>query len=381
MAALAVIYGLILSPWTAALFIVAVLIASVLFLRAARSDETGIIAGALAALPLVIFQSCTPLAYDVVMPDLGKVIAESAVIRESQPDAVVFVGEPRLAVMAQVQSGHVKPFKQVASLSELEQVTPKTAPRAIVTLNEDTAKQLAESGFDITTLHGGGQGFGQRNWTVTQATATEVTLSLHHPDGLGGFPGNIDVTVRYALDDAGALIVEITGQSDRETVFNPAFHGYWALDGTADVGHHRMTIHAERYLPVDAAMIPCGAPAPVAGTIYDYRSAATPDPALDHNFCLSDARTDMRPVLTLETDGLRLDLSTTEPGLQVYTGATIDTAPFAGLGGAPYTRNAGIAIEPQVWPDAPNHPDYPSAALLPGQTYRQVSRFAVTRKT
>ncbi|WP_198521762.1 aldose epimerase family protein [Sagittula sp. P11] len=233
----------------------------------------------------------------------------------------------------------------------------------------------------ITTLHGGGQGFGQRNWTVTQATATEVTLSLHHPNGLGGFPGNIDVTVRYALDDAGALIVEITGQSDRETVFNPAFHGYWALDGTADVGHHRMTILAERYLPVDAAMIPCGAPAPIAGTIYDYRSAATPDPALDHNFCLSDARTDMRPVLTLETDRLRLDLSTTEPGLQVYTGATIDTAPFPGHGGAPYTRNAGIAIEPQVWPDAPNHPDYPSAALLPGQTYRQVSRFAVTRKT
>ena len=155
MAALAVIYGLILSPWAAALFIVAILIASVLFLKAARSDETGIIAGALAALPLVIFQSCTPLAYDVVMPDLGKVIAESAVIRESQPDAVVFVGEPRLAVMAQVQSGHVKPFKQVASLSELAQVTPKTAPRAIVTLNEDTAKQLAESGFDITTLHGG----------------------------------------------------------------------------------------------------------------------------------------------------------------------------------------------------------------------------------
>ncbi|WP_040604363.1 aldose epimerase family protein [Sagittula stellata] len=230
-----------------------------------------------------------------------------------------------------------------------------------------------------TTLHGGPKGFGQRNWTVVSATVTDVTLSLNHPDGLGGFPGNIGVTVYYALDDTGALTVEITAQSDRETVFNPAFHGYWTLDGTPDVSAHRMTVHAESYLPVDAAMIPLGTPVPVDGTAFDYRTARTPDSDLDHNFCLSDRRVGMRPVLALETDRLRLDLSTTEPGLQVYTGGGIDTAPFEGHGGAPCTRNAGIAIEPQTWPDAPNRPDFPSAALVPGQTYRQVSRFAVTR--
>ncbi len=130
---------------------------------------------------------------------------------------------------------------------------------------------------------------------------------------------------------------------------------------------------------MDDTKIPDGAPVSVDGTDFDYRSPKTPGQGLDHNFCLANAQGEMRPACVVETDALRLELETTEVGLQVYTGANLNTAPTLGHDGTPYRPNAGIALEPQFWPDTPNHPDYPSSALLPGQTYRQVSRFRVTR--
>lgn len=230
-----------------------------------------------------------------------------------------------------------------------------------------------------TTLHGGATGFASRNWRLEAAEDSAVTLGLRQLHGTGGFPGNIDVTVRYALEQDGALTIAITARTDRPTMVAPAFHGYWALDGRADLAAQTLTVAAADYLPVDAARIPCGGPAPVAGTRFDHRRPRRPDPALDHNFCLARRQGPLRRAGTLAGGGWRLTLDTTEVGLQVYAGSGIDTAPCAGLGGRPYGANAGIALEPQFWPDSPNRPEFPSPALLPGQIYRQVSRFAVTR--
>ena len=234
-----------------------------------------------------------------------------------------------------------------------------------------------------TTLHGGTGGFGARNWEITEHADDRVVLGLEHPDGLSGFPGPIRAEVAYSLDGQGALTIEIAGETGRPTVFGPAFHGYWSLDGAPDLSGHLLRIEADRYLPVDENLIPTGEPAPVAGTGFDYREPRAPDMGLDHNFCLADASAPasdtLRPACTLTAGKVRLEVETTEPGLQVYTGRKIATDPHPGHGGAPYGANAGIAIEPQFWPDAPNHPGYPSPVLRPGETYRQVSRFAVSR--
>jgi aldose 1-epimerase len=230
-----------------------------------------------------------------------------------------------------------------------------------------------------TTLHGGSRGFADRNWTLVDADEASVTLHVRHAHGTGGFPGNIDVMVHYALDDDGVLSIEIEGRTDRATMFAPAFHGYWSLDGRPDISGQALVVNAREYLPVDDTLIPSGGPMPVAHTAFDYRRPRAPDPGLDHNFCLARSRGPIRRACTLDAGALRLTVETTEVGLQVYSGGGLDTAPFAGWHGAPYGPHAGIAFEPQFWPDSPNHPDFPSPALMPGQTYRQVSRFAVTR--
>ena len=239
--------------------------------------------------------------------------------------------------------------------------------------------QLDRNEADRTTLHGGSAAFSCRNWTLTAADQASVTFGVHHIHETGGFPGEIDVVARYRLDDRGALTIEITGSTDRPTMLCPAFHGYWSLDGGSDLSGHTLSIDAEDYLSVDEKKIPSGGPVAVANSAFDYRHPRRPDPALDHNFCLARTQGQMRRAATLDAGGLRLTVETTEDGLQVYSGGGLATAPATGLGGRPYGANAGIAFEPQFWPDSPNRPDFPSPVLRPGDTYRQVSRFAVTR--
>jgi aldose 1-epimerase len=229
---------------------------------------------------------------------------------------------------------------------------------------------------DRTTLHGGSTGTSERNWTVVEAGPSSVSYALEMADGQGGFPGPVHLRASYALDGDGVLTVEIEGTAERPCFLSPAFHGYWVLGG--DLGQHRLEIPAESYLPVDDQKIPLGAPRPVAGTPFDYREATPPAPDLDHNFCLAEGR-ELRHACTLIGTALRLVIESTEPGVQVFTGGSLDTAPHEGHEGQPYGPNAGIAIEPQFWPDTPNHPEYPSSRLEPGETYRQTTRFAVTR--
>ena len=239
--------------------------------------------------------------------------------------------------------------------------------------------QLEQSGAAGNCLHGGSTGFSKRNWTLTKADAHSASFTITHPDGLGGFPGTVAARARYQIDADGAIVLELTGTADRQTWFAPAFHGYWNLDGSDDLSGHRLTVMADTYLPVDAAQIPLGAPQLVTGTKFDYRTPRAPEPDLDHNFCLTREQGSLRTACVVEAGAFRLTVATTEVGLQVYSGGNLNTAPTVGHTGRPYGPNAGIAIEPQFWPDTPNHPDYPSATIAPGDSYHQISRFHVTR--
>lgn len=229
-------------------------------------------------------------------------------------------------------------------------------------------------------LHSGATGLHARNWAVAAATADDLTLACDLPDGLGGFPGNRRITARFRLAGQG-LTLTLEATTDAPTLMNLANHSYWTLDGRADIAGHTLRLAADRYLPVDAALIPTGEARAVSGA-FDLRAGRALDlsEGYDHNFCLADAP---RPLafaaeLTGRT-GVRLVLDTTEPGLQVYDGRGVKTAPFPGHAGQPYGAHAGIALEAQRWPDAPAQPGFPPITLDPGQTYRQVTRFSFGR--
>lgn len=232
-------------------------------------------------------------------------------------------------------------------------------------------------------LHSGAAGAHAQLWEISDRSETAVTLTLDLPDGLSGFPGHRSLTAVYALDGA-ALRFAVTATTDRPTLMNVAHHAYWSLGPDLDWTGQRLEIAADRVLPVDDATVPTGEIRAVDGTGYDFRAGQVLDPEttvpLDHNFCLSDTRVASRPVMRLTaTDGLSMTIETTEPGLQVFDGRPMDTSPHAGHHGKPYGPRAGLAIEPQMWPDAPNHEGFTGITLRPGETYRaeSVFRFAL----
>ena len=239
--------------------------------------------------------------------------------------------------------------------------------------------QLERNENGQTSLHSGPSGFSQRNWTFDEIGPAMCRLVMNHPDNLGGFPGPIRVSTTYRLDETGALDIEITGESEKPVFFSPAFHGYWNLSGSEDLSDHELLVAADRYLPVDEDQIPKGPPENVAESPFDYRDFRPIGPLFDHNFCLSPQHGEMQLACTVKAGGLALDVTTDQPGVQVYNGQHIDTGATRGLQAKPYGKMSGLAIEPQFWPDTPNRPDYPSSLLLPGQVARHRSRFAIRR--
>jgi aldose 1-epimerase len=228
-----------------------------------------------------------------------------------------------------------------------------------------------------TTLHGGPKGTHARLWTVTDAGPDHVTMTLDLPDGAEGYPGNRHLTARFRVLAPAMLEMELTATTDAPTLMNLANHSYWNLGPVPDLAGHRLQVAADRYTPVDAHLIPTGV-APVDGTPFDFRAGAPVGPGaatgLDHNFCLADMRGPLRLAARLTgPTGVSMTVETTEPGLQVYDAAR--QSPVDGHDGRPYAAHAGVAIEAQAWPDAPHQPDFPSIALTPGETYRQVTRW------
>ena len=224
------------------------------------------------------------------------------------------------------------------------------------------------------TLHGGSGGFSQRLWRIKAASSDALTLALTSPDGDQGFPGRVEATCRYALGPGPRLRIDLRAWTDRATPVNLTHHAYYNLDGGRDIGDHRLRVPAAHYTPTGPGKIPTGEVAPVDGTHFDFRQPRRllgADGGYDHNLVLAThGEPGMRPVAELVSNrsGILMRMASTEPGLQVYDGALI-VATAAGLEGRAYAPHAGLCLEPQVFPDSPNRPGFPSAILRPGEAY------------
>ncbi len=229
----------------------------------------------------------------------------------------------------------------------------------------------------IQTLHGGRDGTGTRNWKIYDYGKDYVILKDHLPHLHMGFHGALDITLTYKILSGERLKIEITANSDQDTLCNFAHHSYFNLDGSENILDHYLQIDAETYLPVDENKIPTGICKSVDCSPFDFRQ---PRPVTwlnephnyDHNFCLSDFKTKPRPVARLQgpVTGLEMTIITTEPGLQVYDGGSIVSNHPSLI-----KKYAGIALEPQFWPDAPNQNNFPEIFLKAGEQYQQTTIF------
>jgi aldose 1-epimerase len=221
------------------------------------------------------------------------------------------------------------------------------------------------------SLHGGVRGYDKRVWRVESADRAAVLLSLVSPDGEEGYPGELRASVRYVLD-GDALRLEYRATTDAPTVVNLTNHSYFNLAGSGDVRGHVVTMEADRYLPVDGGKIPTGEQAPVAGTPFDFTAPARVDARLggryDHCFVLQG-----RVAVTDPAGGRSMEVTTTEPGVQFYTGHMLDGA------ATPFGPFAGLCLETQRFPDAPNRPSFPSAVLRPGEERVSVTTYRFGR--
>ncbi|MFQ6148204.1 aldose epimerase family protein [Streptomyces seoulensis] len=263
-------------------------------------------------------------------------------------------------------------------------------------------------------LHGGTDGFDRRVWRALPVAYEDgsagVRLTLDSPDGDQGFPGELSVTVEYLLRPDGTLVLDGTARTDRPTVVNLTHHAYFNLTGRPELGvlDHVLTVDADAYLPIDDTAVPLpGAPRPVHGTPFDFTAPhplgeriGAPDPQLttaggyDHCWVLrghpwdrarSGAATEgdvgaegaaphRAARLADPASGRIMEVRTTEPGLQVYTGQQLDGS-LKDIDGRPLAAHAGVCLETQHFPDSPNRPEYPSTEVRPGRPLRTRTEF------
>ncbi|MGJ5176491.1 aldose epimerase family protein [Bradyrhizobium oligotrophicum] len=242
-------------------------------------------------------------------------------------------------------------------------------------------------------LHGGGDGqsFSRRPWTLEAHDPSSVTMSLRSPDGDAGFPGNLDVRCVYRLLGPATLRVELAATTDAPTLCNLASHGYFNLElpaGFADAAvpnaiDHEFVAEADFYTPVDDDLIPTGEIRSTSGTPFDFhrqRPLRNPDNVTyDIGFVVRRQPLPENDLVHAGTlfgprTGMALDVFTTEPHLQLYDGGSFK-GPAVGLDGARYGKHCGICLEPQRYPDSPNHRHFSDAVLRPGDTYRQVTEY------
>ena len=232
------------------------------------------------------------------------------------------------------------------------------------------------------SLHGGPDGFDRRVWDVVRHAPDELVLSLTSPDGDQGFPATLSAQVRYLVEEE-SVHVEMTATTDAPTVVNLTNHAYFNLDGegSGTVDRHLLTVHADEYTPVDGTGIPLGGHAPVDGTPFDLRNprpigSVVRDPhpqvaaagGIDHDFVVPGGGLRTCAVLESPATGTRMRLLSDRPGLQVYTGNSLDGT-CRGTSGRLYRQGDGVALEPQLFPDSPNRPEWPSPVLRPGERY------------
>jgi aldose 1-epimerase len=243
------------------------------------------------------------------------------------------------------------------------------------------------------SLHGGVKGFDKQVWTANTIDGNEPSLELTYlsADGEEGYPGNLNVKVVYTLTANNELKIDYTATTDKATVLNLTNHSYFNLTGSPanTILGHELRIKAQKYTPVDDGLIPTGELAPVAGTPFDFVDATKigerieqtgGDPyGYDHNFVLDGEAGQLRNVViaTDSVSGRRLDMATTQPGVQFYTGNFLNGSVKSDEG-IPYGRNTGFCLETQHFPDSPNKPDFPSALLKPGETYHETTVYKIS---
>jgi aldose 1-epimerase len=243
-------------------------------------------------------------------------------------------------------------------------------------------------------LHGGLTGFDKVVWMAepySNGAEAGVVLRYVSPGGEEGYPGELSVQVTYALTAGGDLRIDYEATTDAPTVVNLTHHGYWNLagHGAGDILEHQLTVNASRFTPVDETLIPTGERRPVEGTPFDFREPTVIGTRIDaddeqlafgggydHNFVLdgwhADGELRLAAVLRDPPSGRTMEVLTTEPGIQFYSGNFLDGSDI-GKGGVVYERRAGLCLETQHFPDSPNQPDFPSVVLRPGETYRSTT--------
>lgn len=241
------------------------------------------------------------------------------------------------------------------------------------------------------SLHGGTCGFDKANWAVARLGDGSVTLRHISPEGDQGYPGTLSVDATYALGEDNSLSVEYVAVTDRTTLVNLSNHAYWNLAGEGSARGamgHLLTIPADHYLPTDAGSIPSGELRAVEGTPFDFRRAALIEAGLrdasdeqirlgrgyDHNWVVAPHAADgPRLVTSLEdsVSGRCMEMFSNQPGVQFYSGNFLDGT-TAGKSGRLYRMGDAVVLEPQMFPDTPNRPDFGSIRLDPGETYRNV---------
>ena len=242
------------------------------------------------------------------------------------------------------------------------------------------------------TLHGGPRGF---NNVVWQARTVEngIELTYHSKDGEEGFPGTLTATVGYTLV-GGDLRIAYSATTDKPTVVNLTNHSYFNLAGQGDILKHQLTLHASRYTPVDAGLIPTGKLKSVESSPFDFRTSTAIGARInandeqlhlghgyDHNWVLDGKELTLREAAELYDphSGRVLKVLTDQPGIQFYSGNFLDGS-IQGKGGLPYGLHAGLCLETQHFPDSPNHPDFPTTALKPGERYHTVTVFSLSAR-
>jgi len=264
------------------------------------------------------------------------------------------------------------------------------------------ANRIAGAAFDLdgrhyqlvpnegpNLLHSGPEGLHSRVWQVMAHSETSLTLGYLSPDGEGGFPGTLNVTVTYQLETAGVLSIHYTAVAAAATIVNLSHHAYFNLSGAGSrtAMDHYLQLPAQYITPVDEALIPTGALMPVAGTPFDFRQAKPigQDVAADHrqlryghgydhNFVLEGKGMKQALSLWSPVSGIRLQLFTDQPGLQFYSGNYLDGS-RTGIGGQALEYRSALALEPQHFPDAVHHPGFPSVVLQPPSVFESTSRY------
>ena len=340
----------------------------------------------------------TPSGETVELFTLSRAGAPSVEVTNLGGFVVSMLAPDRAGRTADVTLGYAGLSGYLADTSYLGCLVGRYANRigkAAFTLDGKRYSLAANDGPN--TLHGGPTGFCRRVWTAKvkpQKDGDALELTYVSRDGEEGYPGTLTATVVYSLREDGGLVIDYSATTDAPTVVNLTNHAYFNLagEGEGTILDHELQLEADSFTPVDATLIPTGELRPVAGTPFDFRKPAAIGARIDaadeqirfgggydHNWVLRGSSGTLRLAARVveKKSGRQLEVLTTEPGVQFYTGNFLD-GKTVGKSGKPYVKRGAFCLETQHYPDSPNQPAFPSAVLRPGQTYRHTTVYRLS---